>query len=100
MIRAMSMTQTAHRKTCYFSGHVQGVGFRYTVKNIALRHDVLGYVRNLPDGRVELVMEGPETEMEELVNEVCDRMTGYVKKVDKVDFPATGEFAQFCIRHC
>src|SRR5437762_1172639 len=75
MIRAMPTTQIAHRKTCYFSGHVQGVGFRYTVKNIALRHDVGGYVRNLPDGRVELVMEGPDNEMDELVNEVCDRMS-------------------------
>jgi len=94
------MTQTAHRKTCYFSGHVQGVGFRYTVKNIAQRHDVCGYVRNLPDGRVELVMEGPDPEMDQLVDEVCDRMTGYIKKVDTNLFPATGEFAQFNIRHC
>jgi acylphosphatase len=95
----MPTTHTAHRKTCYFSGHVQGVGFRYTVKNVALRHDVRGYVRNLPDGRVELVMEGPESEMEELVNEVCDRMCDYVKNVDTNVFPATGEFAQFYIRH-
>jgi acylphosphatase len=95
----MSMTQTAHRKTCYFSGHVQGVGFRYTVKNIALCHDVRGYVRNLSDGRVELVMEGPDQEMDELVNQVCDRMSDYVKKVDTNLFPATGEFSQFCIRH-
>jgi len=95
----MSTTQSIHRKTCYFSGHVQGVGFRYTVKNVALRHDVRGFVRNLPDGRVELVMEGPDTEMDELVNEVCDRMSGYVKNVDQNIFPATNEFSQFSIRH-
>jgi acylphosphatase len=95
----MSTTQTAHRKTCYFSGHVQGVGFRYTVKNIALRHDVRGYVRNLSDGRVELVMEGPDTEMDELVNEVRERMCDYVRDVHINEFPATGEFNQFCIRH-
>src|SRR4051812_4533557 len=101
MIRAMSTTiQTMHRKTCYFSGRVQGVGFRYTVKNIALRHDVRGYVRNMSDGRVELVMEGPDNEMDELVSEVCDRMNDYVKQVDQNLYPATGEFAQFCIRHC
>jgi len=96
----MSTTHCCQRKTCYFSGHVQGVGFRYTVKNIAQRHDVCGYVRNMPDGRVELVMEGPETEMDTLVSEVCDRMTGFVKKVDTNLFPATGEFAQFYIRQC
>jgi acylphosphatase len=38
----------------FFSGHVQGVGFRYTVKRIAKGFDVIGWVRNLPDGRVEL----------------------------------------------
>ena len=64
-----------------------------------MRHDVSGYVRNLPDGRVELVMEGPDSEMDQLVNDVCDRMTGYVKKVDTNIFPATGEFSQFNIRH-
>ena len=100
MIRAMSTTQIAHRKTCYFSGHVQGVGFRYTVKNVALRHDVRGYVRNLPDGRVELVMEGPDTEMDELVTEVRERMCDYVRDVHINEFPATGEFSQFSIRHC
>ena len=41
-------------------GRVQGVGFRYTAHNIARRHDVTGYVKNLTDGRVELVMEGPD----------------------------------------
>lgn len=93
------MAQTIHRKNCYFSGHVQGVGFRYTVKNIALRHDVCGYVRNLSDGRVELVMEGPDNEMDELVDEVRERMCDYVKNVEMNTFPATGEFAQFYIRH-
>ena len=97
---AMSTTQCGHRKTCYFSGHVQGVGFRYTVKNIAQRHDVRGYVRNLADGRVELVMEGPDPDMDQLVADVCDRMTGYIKKVDTNLLPATGEFACFNIRHC
>ena len=95
----MHATQTIHRKNCYFSGHVQGVGFRYTVKNIALRHDVNGYVRNLSDGRVELVMEGPDTEMEELVDEIRNRMCDFVKDVEAHTLPATGEFAQFCIRH-
>jgi acylphosphatase len=95
----MPTTPTTHRKACYFTGHVQGVGFRYTVKNLALRHDVRGYVKNLPDGRVELVMEGPEPEMNELVSEVCDRMVDFIRKVDTNTFPATNEFNQFSIRH-
>ena len=87
------------RKQCYFSGGVQGVGFRYTVKNIALQHNVNGYVRNLPDGRVELVMEGPDDEMEQIVSAVSSRMDGYIKDLDLDTLPATGEFEHFHIRH-
>jgi acylphosphatase len=94
----MQQATSAHRKTCHFTGHVQGVGFRYTVKNVALRHDVGGYVRNLNDGRVELVMEGADTEMDELLTEICDRMTGYIKKIDTNILPATGEFSHFQIK--
>lgn len=88
-----------HRQQCYFSGRVQGVGFRYTVKNIALQHNVNGYVRNLPDGRVELVMEGPDDEMQQVVNAVNHRMDAFIKKLDLNTMPATGEFEQFSIRH-
>ncbi len=88
-----------HRRKCYFTGRVQGVGFRYTVKNIALQHAVQGFVRNLPDGRVELVMEGPDTEMDQLIDQVRQRMDGYIRGVDLDTAPATGEFRQFQIRH-
>jgi acylphosphatase len=87
-----------HRRTCHFSGRVQGVGFRYTVKNIAIQYNVAGYVRNLPDGRVELVMEGPVQEMEHLVDEINNRMNGYIRGINTSEFPATGEFDQFYIR--
>ena len=88
-----------HRRTCYFSGRVQGVGFRYTVKNVALQYNVHGFVKNLPDGRVELVMEGPDPDMDQLVYDVNSRMNGFIKHVDQVEDPATGEFQQFLIRH-
>ena len=47
----------------FYSGHVQGVGFRYTVKSVASGFDVTGTVRNLPDGGVELVAEGAKAEL-------------------------------------
>ena len=47
----------------FYEGHVQGVGFRYTVKRIAKGFDVIGWVRNLPDGRVELQASGDSTEL-------------------------------------
>jgi acylphosphatase len=46
-----------------YSGYVQGVGFRYTVKSVASGFDVTGTVRNLPDGAVELVAEGAKDEL-------------------------------------
>ena len=47
-----------------YSGHVQGVGFRYTAKSVAVGFDVCGIVRNLSDGRVELTVEGTREELE------------------------------------
>jgi acylphosphatase len=47
-----------------YSGQVQGVGFRYTVKSVANGFDVAGTVRNLPDGGVELIAEGAREELD------------------------------------
>ena len=87
------------RRTYHYSGHVQGVGFRYTTHNIAQQHNVLGYVRNLPDGRVELVMEGDEDEIEDVVKNLNRKMSCFVRQVVSQVAPATGEFEQFYIRH-
>ncbi len=51
----------------HYSGRVQGVGFRYTVRSLVPGYDVLGTIRNLPDGRVELVAEGERAELEEFL---------------------------------
>jgi acylphosphatase len=87
------------RRTCHFSGRVQGVGFRYTVKNIALQYNVQGFVKNLADGRVELVMEGPDDQVEQMFRNVQTRMGPYIQDVDQHSAPATGEFGHFSIRH-
>lgn len=87
------------RRTYHFSGHVQGVGFRYTTHNLAQRHNIHGYVRNLPDGRVELVMEGDETEMEDVVKDLSRKMSCFLRGVEAQVAPATGEFEEFFIRH-
>ncbi len=51
------------RLQIFYSGHVQGVGFRYTVKSLAAGFEVVGTVRNLTDGRVELIAEGTKEEL-------------------------------------
>jgi acylphosphatase len=88
-----------NRRQVYFQGRVQGVGFRYTVRNIAMRHNITGYVRNLPDGRVELVAEGPDDEMDQFLESIKQRMHEYIREVQQHIHPATGEFPQFQIRH-
>jgi acylphosphatase len=69
------------------------------VHNLALQYAVDGYVKNLPDGRVELVLEGPDTQVDELVQSIRQKMNGFIKNMDQVVDPPTGEFHQFSIRH-
>jgi acylphosphatase len=64
-----------------------------------MQYDVGGYVRNLPDGRVELVMEGPDEEMDHLLDDLNRKMDGYIRRVDQTEANATGEFDYFAIRH-
>jgi acylphosphatase len=59
-----------------FSGRVQGVGFRYTVRSLAAGFEVLGTVRNLPDGTVELVVEGSKSELEAFQQAIRDSAVG------------------------
>lgn len=54
----------------YYSGRVQGVGFRWNAKHIAAGYEVCGLVRNLPDGRVELAVQGPLSEVEDYLRAV------------------------------
>ena len=88
-----------NRKTCYFGGHVQGVGFRYTAKNIAMQYNVSGFVRNAEDGRVEMVIEGPDDHIDQVIQGIEQRMEGFIKKMNAHVSPATGEFEGFSVRH-
>ena len=86
------------RRTCHFSGRVQGVGFRFTAAMIARQFDVSGYVQNLDDGRVRLVAEGEADEIERVLSAIEDRMAGYIREVRSETSPASGEFTSFSIR--
>lgn len=59
-------------KQLFYEGHVQGVGFRYSVKQIAKGFDVVGWVRNLPDGRVELQVSGEDAEVSAFVDAITN----------------------------
>ena len=81
-----------------FSGHVQGVGFRYTALSISRSHVVAGFVRNLADGGVELVAEGEPSEVRAFVDNVKAEMTHYIRNATESLVPATGEFTGFSVR--
>ena len=85
------------RRTVYFSGHVQGVGFRYTTQSIAREFQVTGFVRNLPDGRVEMVVEGNASELDQFVCRIGDVMQRNIRDAKTSESPATGEFRNFVI---
>jgi acylphosphatase len=92
-------TATPKRYTVYFSGRVQGVGFRYNAASIARRHAVSGYVRNCPDGRVELVVEGQPRELDAVLREVREYFSNNIRDERQDVQEATGEFTGFEIRH-
>jgi len=87
------------RVVAHFGGMVQGVGFRYTTVHIARAFPgLVGYVRNLCDGRVEVVAEAEEDELGRFVEEVKGEMGGYVRDVSVRCETATGEFNGFGVR--
>ncbi len=80
----------------FYSGSVQGVGFRYTVKSVATGFDVTGAVRNLPDGRVELVAEGARGELEEFREAVRDAgLEHFIRNEEITWSDALNEFRGF-----
>ncbi len=66
----------------FFTGRVQGVGFRYHTMQIAREFEVSGLVRNLPDGRVQLEAEGNKSEVDAFVAEVKDRLSVFIRKTE------------------
>ena len=79
----------------FYSGRVQGVGFRWNACSLARGFAVTGFVRNLPDGRVQLVVEGNRGEVERLLAEIADSMSGNIRQTELAESPATGEFTAF-----
>jgi acylphosphatase len=81
-----------------FSGRVQGVGFRYTVRKLARRHPVTGFVRNLPDGTVELIVQGKIEAANALLADVALAFEGYIQHYGRKPVESPEKFAHFEIR--
>lgn len=84
------------RVAVYYTGRVQGVGFRYTAKRVAAGFEVTGVVRNLRDGQVELVAEGAKGELQAFQQAIRDSEVGGLIRDEKAQWgEATGEFRGF-----
>ena len=92
------MSDPQVRAEVWFSGRVQGVGFRFTVDETARQFAVTGFVENLFDGRVRAMVEGSAAEIEKFLQAVEAEMDRYIAGVERRREPATGEFADFQIR--
>jgi acylphosphatase len=91
------------RRQVHFAGRVQGVGFRYTCQSLSVSFSVSGYVRNLDDGRVELVSEGDPAEIDRFIAAIQAEMGHYIKEIqtesDSESPPEDNPLSGFSIRH-
>ena len=80
------------------SGEVQGVGYRFFAQRAAARHQVLGYVRNLPDGRVEALAEGTPESVEAFKHDIATGPTfSVVENIEEINIESTGNYSLFRI---
>ncbi len=84
----------------FISGDVQGVGYRFFAQRAAARHQVVGYVKNLDDGRVEALVEGPFQNVEAFKHELATgpRFSS-VDHVEEINLDPTGMYSSFRIEH-
>jgi acylphosphatase len=81
----------------YFLGRVHGVGFRFTARDIASELGVTGWVKNLRDGRVEVLAEAEEETLKDFLARINKSFSRYIQDVDTQWQHATGEFRDFAI---
>lgn len=89
------MNQTA--KHIVFAGRVQGVGFRFTAFNIANRHQLTGFVRNLPDRTVEMLVQGPADAIDGCVQDIEESFSNYIRETKINEVPYEPKYKDFKI---
>ena len=83
----------------YYSGTVQGVGFRYTAQRLARELELTGWVKNLADRRVEMIVEGPQKTIEQLCKNIETHFANFIKDKQINFSPASQGFNNFRISH-
>ena len=90
---------TPVRRQVVYHGRVQGVFFRATAHQLSRNYQVIGYVRNLPDGTVELEAEGPASEVDRYLMAVTAEYERYITHADTRDVSPRGDEGGFQIRY-
>jgi len=80
-----------------FSGRVQGVGFRFTARRIAFRYDLAGYVKNLPDGSVEMFAQGSPEDIADALRDIGESFGGCIRDTNIQDQPPNPNLHSFGI---
>ncbi len=84
----------------FYEGNVQGVGFRWSIRHVAKGFDVTGWVRNLPDGRVELQVNGQESEVRAFLDGVMQsELRAHIRKQTEIKLEEPVRARGFEIRH-
>jgi len=91
------MEQTAKR--VIFRGRVQGVGFRYTAHSVARQYEVAGFVRNLPDGTVEMLLQGDATQIDNCIADVQAEFAGHIRDTQIEPAPYNPRYTDFRITY-
>jgi acylphosphatase len=84
-------------KHIIYKGNVQGVGFRYTSQRIANRHHLTGYVKNLPEGSVEMLAQGKLQDVDDCIEEIQESFGGYIRLAQMNEVPPNPGYTSFNI---
>ncbi|MBV9391137.1 MAG: acylphosphatase [Verrucomicrobia bacterium] len=79
-------------KRVHYEGRVQGVGFRFSAKELTTGYELLGWIKNLPDGRVEMVIQGAAAEVDGFLDAILNsHLRRYIKRFTVTDIPVSSE---------
>ena len=80
-----------------FVGRVQGVGFRFTTHRMANRHQLTGFVRNLPNGSVEMLAQGSADDINDCIRDIKGYYSGYIREMKTEEIPLDPRHTDFNI---
>ncbi len=84
-------------KRIIFTGRVQGVGFRFTAHRAASRRQLTGFVRNVPDGTVEMLAQGRSEDIDDCIQDIKEYFTGYLRETRIEEIPPDPRYIDFKI---